>query len=493
MRLTTLLAGYPSGFTPPPDPEISSVVSDSRRARPGALFVAIRGEKFDGADHVASAVSGGAVAVASESAAPAGAASVPWVRVGNARRAAAVLSSRVLGDPSRKIRLAGVTGTNGKTTTAALLSDVFRRRWGSSGFLGTVGYRWGNRTREAPRTTPEGDVLAGALAEMVEEGVPACAMEVSSHAIALERVAGVRFDAAVFMNLTRDHLDFHGTMEDYGATKERLFSLLKENGVGAVNVDDPFGRSMYSRLAGRKMSFSPSGLSDSDFRADAISLGLEGTKFRAVGEGSAWEVESPLVGRFNVDNLLAAWVAARGVGVEPEAIRAALAESTGAPGRMEKVAAGQPFPIVVDYAHTEDALRRLLTGLRELTDRTIILVFGCGGDRDRGKREPMGRAAAELSDIPIATSDNPRVEDPAAILAEVEVGLKNGGASKYLKFVDRREAIARAMELANSRSLVVIAGKGHETVQIIGGASEPFDDRVVAADLASRARRPVVP
>jgi UDP-N-acetylmuramoyl-L-alanyl-D-glutamate--2,6-diaminopimelate ligase len=404
-----------------------------------------------------------------------------------------VLSAKVLGDPSRAIRLAGVTGTNGKTTTAALLSDVFRREWGASGFLGTVGYRWGNHALEAPRTTPEGDVLAGALSQMVEDGVPACAMEVSSHALALERVAGVRFDAAVFTNLTRDHLDFHKTMESYGATKARLFSLLKENGVGVVNIDDSFGRSLFPRLAGRKLSFSPSGSTDSDFRADSVSLSLEGTKFRAVGEGSAWEIESPLVGRFNVDNLLAAWSAARGLGVEPDAIRDALTRSPGAPGRMEKVAAGQPFTIIVDYAHTEDALRRLLAGLREVTDKTIILVFGCGGDRDRGKREPMGRAAAELADIPIATSDNPRGEDAAAILAEVEAGIKSGGASKYLKFVDRREAIARAIELANSRSLVVIAGKGHETVQIIGDRSEPFDDRLVAAELASRSRRTVAP
>ncbi len=492
MKLTTLLADYPSDFRPPPDPDVTSVVSDSRRAGRGSLFVAIRGEKSNGLDFVSSAVSRGAAAVAAESPAPAGPTAVPWVRVPNARRAAAVLSARVLGDPSARMRLAGVTGTNGKTTTAALLSDVFRKEWGSSGFLGTVGYRWGDRAVEAPRTTPEGDVLADALAKMVEEGVPACAMEVSSHALALDRVAGVRFDTAVFTNLTRDHLDFHGSMEEYGATKARLFSLLKHDGVAAVNVDDPFGRDLFSRVAGRKLSFSSSGGVESDFHAESIALDLEGTKFRTIGEGGSWDVESPLVGRFNVDNLLAAWAAARGLGIGPDSIRASLARSSGAPGRMEKVSAGQGFTILVDYAHTEDALRRLLAGLRELTDKTIILVFGCGGDRDRGKREPMGRAAAELSDIPIATSDNPRGEDPAAILAEVETGLRNGGASKYLKVIDRREAIAKAIELANSRSVVVIAGKGHETVQIIGDRSEPFDDRLVAAEIASRSRRPVL-
>jgi len=263
-----------------------------------------------------------------------------------------------------------------------------------------------------------------------------------------------------------------------------------------VNVDDPFGAGLFERIAGPRFSFSPSGNPAADFRAEGISVGLEGTSFRVEGTDlapapgeSGEKIESPLVGRFNVENLLGAWAASRALGIEPGTIRAALAKSGGAPGRMERVDAGQPFTILVDYAHTEDALRRLLSGVRELTDRTIILVFGCGGDRDRGKREPMGRAAAELSDIPIATSDNPRGEDPAEILREVEAGLRNGGASKYLKFVDRREAIGKAIELANSRSIVVIAGKGHETVQVIGSRSEPFDDRAVAAEFAARLRK----
>lgn len=458
--------------------------------------MAIRGEKANGLDFVDGAIFRGAAAVAAESPGPANRLPVPWVRVSNARLAASVLSSRVFGDPSRRLRLAGVTGTNGKTTTAVLLSDVFREAWGASGFLGTVGYRWGGRTLEAPRTTPEGDVLAETLAQMVADRIPACAMEVSSHALALERVAGLRFDVAVFTNLTRDHLDFHGTLESYGATKARLFGFRKENGIGVINVDDPFGAGLFEQISGPKLSFSPSGSREADYRAEAISVGLEGTSFQIEGtsrrlEGSeeSRKIDSPLVGRFNVENLLGAWVAARALGVEPETIRAALAKSAGAPGRMERVDAGQPFTILVDYAHTEDALRRLLEGVRELTDKTIILVFGCGGDRDRGKREPMGRAAAELSDIPIATSDNPRGEDPAEILKEVEGGLRNGGASKYLKFVDRREAIGKAIELANSRSIVVIAGKGHETVQVVGNRSEPFDDRVVAGEFAARPRR----
>jgi UDP-N-acetylmuramoyl-L-alanyl-D-glutamate--2,6-diaminopimelate ligase len=314
-------------------------------------------------------------------------------------------------------------------------------------------------------------------------------MEVSSHAIALERVAGVRFDAAVFTNLTRDHLDFHGTMGAYGEAKERLFALRKPAGAAVVNVDDPWGRPMAERLEPPVVRFSPAGDPAADWRAEAVEVSLSGTRFRAAGPRGAVPVDSPLVGRFHVENLLAAFAAADALGVPHAAATAELAVNPGAPGRMERVDAGQQYTILVDYAHTEDALRRLLGAVRELTDRTIILVFGCGGDRDPGKREPMGRAAAELADIPIATSDNPRGEDPAEILRAVERGLVAGGASKFLKFVDRREAIAHAIDLANSRSVVVIAGKGHETTQVIGGREYPFDDRVVAAECVRAARR----
>jgi UDP-N-acetylmuramoyl-L-alanyl-D-glutamate--2,6-diaminopimelate ligase len=246
---------------------------------------------------------------------------------------------------------------------------------------------------------------------------------------------------------------------------------------------------MAARLAAPVFTYSPSGDPAADYRAEAIEVTLTGTRFTAAGPRGTAPIASPLVGRFNVENLLAAWAAADALAIDPGTTAAELAENAGAPGRMERVEAGQQYTILVDYAHTEDALRRLLSAVREITDKTIILVFGCGGDRDRGKREPMGRAAAELADIPIATSDNPRGEDPAEILKEVERGLTAGGASKYLKFVDRREAIAQAIELANSRSVVVIAGKGHETTQVIGGREFPFDDRAVAAECVRAARR----
>jgi len=488
MKLEEIIEEFALSIEPPSNPEISSVVSDSRRVEPGSLFVAVAGAATDGLRYADEAAERGAAAVASDRPRPEGF-PLPWVRAANPRRLAAVGSQRAAGLPYRSLRIAGVTGTNGKTTTAMLLAGIFRRAWGRSGFFGTVGYGWNGKTLAAARTTPEGDVLAAMMRDMVAEGVPACAMEVSSHAIALERVAGIRFDVAVFTNLTRDHLDFHGTLEKYGTTKEELFGLRKPGAPAIVNRDDPWGRAMTARLAAPVFTYSPSGDPAADYRAEAIEVTLSGTRLRAAGPGGSTPVESPLVGRFNVENLLAAWAAADAVAIDPGTIAAELAENAGAPGRMERVEAGQQYTILVDYAHTEDALRRLLSAVREITDKTIILVFGCGGDRDPGKREPMGRAAAELSDIPIATSDNPRGEDPAEILKEVERGLIAGGASKYLKFVDRREAIAQAIELANSRSVVVIAGKGHETTQVIGGREFPFDDRAVAAECVRAARR----
>jgi UDP-N-acetylmuramoyl-L-alanyl-D-glutamate--2,6-diaminopimelate ligase len=489
MRLLDLFVDLALTPVPlPPDVEISSVVMDSREVGPGSLFIAVRGEKADGFDFVGEAQTRGAAAIVSDRPRPEGI-SVPWIPVENCRRAAALLSFRFFGDPASRMTLAGVTGTNGKTTTAVLLEGIFTRAFGASGFLGTVGYRWKGRSFEASRTTPEAPRIASLLARMLDDHVKACALEVSSHALALERVAGLSFDAAVFTNLTRDHFDFHRDFEGYFLAKKRLFDLRKRGAAGIINTDDPFGRRLMAEIGPPRFSFSPSGDAGADFRASDPSLDLSGTRFTAEGPGGRFRIESPLAGRFNVENLLAAWSAAESLGIPPATVLEELAANPGAPGRMERVSAGQPFTILVDYAHTEDALRRLLSAVRELTDKTLILVFGCGGDRDPGKREPMGRAAAELSDIPIATSDNPRGEDPAAILQEVERGLKGGGASKYLKLADRREAIATAIELANSRSVLVIAGKGHETYQIVGEQSLPFDDREVAAECVRRSRR----
>lgn len=473
-----------------PETDITRVSHDSRAVAPGDLFVAIRGGKSDGLAHVPEALRRGAVAVLADTGAflDLGNA-VPWVRVPDARRALALVAARLAGDPAEKLVLAGVTGTNGKTTTTTLLAALLEKRYGASGFIGTVGYRTGRKTVEASRTTPDAVLLQNLLAEMVDAKVPAAALEASSHALALERLAGCRFDVVVFTNLTRDHLDFHSDMEDYFLAKAKLFSMRKEGAAGVVNVDDPWGARLARESAGPILRTSSRGSDDADVRAESIVCDLEGTSFELVrrnGPGPSFRIVSPLLGRFNADNLLSAAAAGLALGLTEAEIRAGCASVARVPGRLEPVEAGQSYRILVDYAHTPDALERLLSAVRELTDRKIILVFGCGGDRDRGKRIPMGEIAGRMADIPIATSDNPRSEDPAAILAEVGAGLEASGATKALKIVDRHQAIRAAIELANPGTVVVLAGKGHETTQVIGDRELPFDDRAVAAEIVGK-------
>jgi UDP-N-acetylmuramoyl-L-alanyl-D-glutamate--2,6-diaminopimelate ligase len=467
------------------DPDITRVLSDSRRIRAGDLFVALRGEKADGFDYVNEAISRGAAAVVSDRPAPAGVRdSIAWVRVEDPRRAVALLAAKHAGNPARKLVLAAVTGTNGKTTTTILLEALLARRYGRSGFLGTIGYRTGVRELPAPRTTPEAPEIQEMLSEMVGAGVPAAAMEVSSHALALERAAGCRFDVAVFTNLTREHLDFHGDMESYYVAKKKLFTMRKPGAPAAVNLDDAFGRRLAAEIDSPIVTYSPSGKAVADIRAAGSRCDLSGTAFEVEHRGPTFRVSSPLLGRFNVENLLAAAAAGLALKMPPDEIASALATVRRVPGRLEPVEAGQPYAILVDYAHTSDALERLLSAVRELTDKKIVLVFGCGGDRDRGKRFPMGQIAGRMADVAIATSDNPRSEDPEAILAEVERGLLASGARTYVKLADRREAIRAAIGLAGPDAVVVIAGKGHETTQVIGARILPFDDRLVAAELA---------
>lgn len=497
MKLVELVESLPGAEVDSPSPKpnrdsnsnralsVARVESDSRRVVPGDLFVAIRGRKFDGFDHAAEAVSRGAVAVVSDRPAPAGF-PAPWIRHPEPRRALALLAARVAGDPASRLVLAGVTGTNGKTTTTTLLEAILKRRFGRAGFLGTVGYRTPARSVAADRTTPEATVIQRLLAEMVADGAKAAALEVSSHALSLDRVEGCRFDVAVFTNLTRDHLDFHGDMEGYYAAKRRLFEMRKPGAAGIVNVDDPYGRRLLAEAAPPMRGYSPSG-DRADFIARSVSGDLSGTRLEVVHAAGSFRLVSPLAGRFNVANLLAAAAASVSLGIDAGEIAEAVAEVATVPGRFERVEAGQPYPILVDYAHTPDALERLLRAVRELTDRRIVLVFGCGGDRDKGKRAPMGEIAGRLADVAIATSDNPRSEDPEAILEEVAAGLRASGSTRHRLIVDRREAIGRAIALADAdeKTVVVIAGKGHETVQVIGSREIPFDDRSVAADFAS--------
>ena len=481
-----LLAALPEaqvGRAAGSNPDVLRIEHDSRRVRPGDLFVAVRGEKFDGWAHAAEAARRRAVAVLSDRQPPPDLAELPWVMFPRPRFALARLAARLAGDPAERLVLAGVTGTNGKTTTTTLIAALFEKHFGASGFLGTVGYRAGGRSLEAPRTTPEAPVIQELLSEMVRQAIPAAAMEVSSHALALDRVEGCRFDATVFTNLTPEHLDFHRDMEAYYAAKKMLFDLRKPGAPAVVNADDASGARLASELTGPVVTYSARGLPASVV-ADNVSCDLSGTVLDAIGSDRRVRIESPMIGRFNVENLLAAAACGFALKIPAETMRSAFASVRNVAGRFERVEAGQPFTILVDYAHTADALERLLHAVREISDHRIILVFGCGGDRDRTKRAPMGAVAGKLADIAIATSDNPRSEDPEAILSEIERGLAASGADNYRKIADRAEAIRAAVDLADAHSIVVIAGKGHETTQVIGNREIPFDDRQVAAEAA---------
>jgi UDP-N-acetylmuramoyl-L-alanyl-D-glutamate--2,6-diaminopimelate ligase len=483
MILADLVARLP-GAEVQADPHlaVARVTHDSRLVQPGSLFVAIRGLAADGNQFVEAAVRKGAVVVVSEAAAPPGA---PWVRVADARVALAVLSAAVLGDPAHSLRLVGVTGTNGKTTTAYLIDAALRAHGERVGLLGTVQYRIGDRVAEAVRTTPESSDLQGLLREMVDAGCSHAVLEVSSHSLELKRVHGCEFQVAVFTNLTRDHLDFHGDMDRYFAAKRVLFdTLLREDGTAIVNADDDRGPAIAAASRGRVWTY---GLDrPADLRARDVSLSLEGTRFHVDSPAGSFEIRTPLLGRFNVSNLLAAYGAALALGIPPETAIAGLRSLAGVPGRLERVAAGQDFTVVVDYAHTDDALKNLLETVRELGPRRIITVFGCGGDRDRTKRPLMGAVAARLSDVVVVTSDNPRSEPPESILEEIQRGMNGRRQSERHVIVDRREAIARALEMAEPGDAVVIAGKGHETYQVLRDRTIPFDDRQVAKDSLAR-------
>jgi UDP-N-acetylmuramoyl-L-alanyl-D-glutamate--2,6-diaminopimelate ligase len=462
------------------------VTYDSRRVGPGALFVAIRGASVDGNQFVEAARRKGAVAVASEAPPEPG---VPWIRVGDAREALALFAAALLGNPAAHLELVGVTGTNGKTTTTYLVDAALRAQGASVGLVGTVEYRIGDRLKEAVRTTPESSDLQELLREMVDEGCRYAVLEVSSHALALKRVFGCPFTVAVFTNLTRDHLDFHGDMEAYFASKRVLFdTLLRVDGHAVINLEDPRAPALIAASRGKVWTYSSSG--PADFEARAIKLSLSGTSFEVRTPSGTFRMETPLLGRFNVQNILAALGAASALGVAPEVAVGGIASVKGVPGRLEHVAAGQDFNVIVDYAHTDDALRKLLETIRDLCPRQITTVFGCGGDRDKTKRPLMGAVASRLSDRVILTSDNPRSEPPEAILEDIQSGIPKGRGAECLVIPDRRDAIARALELAQKGDAVVIAGKGHEQTQTLRDRAVPFDDRRVARELLGVLRSP---
>ena len=465
--------------------DVSEVSHDSRRIGPGGLFVAVRGLASDGNQYVDAALRKGAVAVSSELPPRPG---LTWLQVNDAREALATLAAASLGHPARRLTLVGVTGTNGKTTTTHLIDQMLREAGCLSGLVGTVQYRIGGRVSEATRTTPESSDLQRLFREMLDASCTHAVVEVSSHSLALKRVHGCDFQVAVFTNLTRDHLDFHGDMESYFAAKRALFDTrLRADGHAVLNADDDRFEALKRAARGRVWSF---GLEHpADFRAEGLSLSLQGARFTLRTPLGALPIETPLLGRFNVANLLAAAAAAHALGLPPEAILRGAAALKGVPGRMERVEAGQDFAVLVDYAHTDDALRNLLETVRELRPRRVISVFGCGGDRDRPKRPLMGAMAARLSEIAIVTSDNPRSEPPEAILEEITRGMNGYKTAERHVIVDRREAIGLALELAGPGDAVVIAGKGHETTQTLRERSIPFDDRQVARDALLRLAR----
>lgn len=469
---------------------VSAVTDNSRAVRPGSLFVAVKGGQMDGHAFIPAAVQAGAAALVTQRSVEA--TTIPSVEVADSRKALGFLGSRFHGDPSSRIRMIGVTGTNGKTTTTYVCKALLEALGRQVGLIGTVAYQIGADMLPASHTTPGALELQDLLAKMVSRACDAVVMEVSSHALAQDRTSGCEYDIAVFSNLTQDHLDFHKSMEEYFQAKLRLFTGLtgpkKPHKRAIINSDDPSGLRIAASCPAPVWTY---GLkSRADLRAEQVRLSLGGTTFMAATPAGSFPIESHLVGEHNVYNLLAAIGVALHEGATPDQVRQAVETVTNVPGRFERVTAGQPFTVVVDYAHTEDALVRLLSAAHTLKAGRILTVFGCGGDRDRGKRPKMGRAAVQFSDVVILTSDNPRTEDPLAILDEVEAGVKEALAHRpdvqYRKVPDRREAIAAAVREARPGDMVLIAGKGHEDYQIIGKTKFHFDDREVAREAIAR-------
>ena len=481
MQLLDALRGLPVS-PPSSDAELRGVTHDSRQVEPGDLFVALTGARYHGRDHVAQAAERGAAAFLGEGTAPPGL-TLPWAEASeDPRPLLGEVSARVYGHPDRELTLVGVTGTNGKTTTAGLLARILDEAGRPAGLVGSLGYRFQGHSFPGERTTPEASDLFRLLRSMRDKGAEAVAMEVSSHALELGRVSGAAFDLAAFTNLSRDHFDFHGGFDAYFAAKKSLFAQLKPEGHAVVNLGDAYGRRLVSELreeltqGGRRVvTFGR----DGDLSIDGAELTPRGIRGRVISEELRFSFASPLIGRFNLENLEAAAAAAVALDLPFGAVQRAFAAQQPFPGRLEPVGRELELPIsvFVDFAHTDQALAAALRTVRELVPGPILVVFGCGGDRDPGKRALMGKVAGELSEVPVVTSDNPRMEDPMKIIAEVERGLKASGSTGYRIFPDRREAIRRTIAATPPGGAVLIAGKGDEDVQKVGGESLPFSDR----------------
>jgi UDP-N-acetylmuramoyl-L-alanyl-D-glutamate--2,6-diaminopimelate ligase len=473
------------------DAVVRDVTHDSRQAGPGVLYACRPGRHADGHDFAPAAVAAGSPALLVQRVLDQ---PVPQLQVPTVAAALGPVAAEVHSHPSAAMTLCAITGTNGKTTTAYLLESVLRSAGHRTGLIGTVQTLIAGLAVPGVRTTPEAADLQRLLARMRDAEVTAAAMEVSSHGLALGRVAGSNFAVAVFTNLSQDHLDFHADLEDYFRAKAQLFTPGYTK-TAVVNIDDPYGRRLAQATDVELVALSPSGAAPrADVSATDVRTTANGSRFTAHLRGGSVAVRTPLVGDFNVANALCAMATAEVAGVDLAATAAGISACSGVPGRMEPVDAGQPFTVLVDYAHTPDSLERVLTAARRIvapsSDRKVIVVVGCGGDRDRGKRPLMGRVAGRLADLAMLTSDNPRSEDPAAILAEVAAGAAGVHGAAWRVIVDRRDAIAAALEAAGAGDVVIVAGKGHEAYQELGDTTVEFDDRRVARALLTSATAP---
>ena len=472
---------------------VSGVVADSRRVGPGDAFVAVRGERSDGHRFLDAAVAAGASLLVVEE--PPTSETTPWVLVSDARRALGRLSANLHGRPTTSMDVVGITGTNGKTTSAHIADHALQACGRVTGLLGTVRRRWPGVDEATEMTTPDAVELQALFARMLRAGVTTPIMEVSSHAIEQQRMEGVDVSVAAFTNLTQDHLDYHGTMDAYGEAKARLFMDLLQRSPrargAAINVDDPFGAGLAQRVPGAVLRFSARGASGADLVAEDARADLSGLRATVRAGGAKAELRSALVGWHNLENLLTAIACGLLLGEPLDTLVAGAGDVTGVSGRLEAVPA-PGFAVLVDYAHTPDALERAIGAVRAVTPGRVITVFGCGGDRDRGKRPLMGMAAAKGSDVVIVTSDNPRTEDPDSIVAQVVAGVEQAGMPRlvggrgFAAMVDRADAIRAAIGLAEEGDTVLVAGKGHEATQDIGGRKVPFSDVVTARDAIGR-------
>jgi UDP-N-acetylmuramoyl-L-alanyl-D-glutamate--2,6-diaminopimelate ligase len=469
------------------DREITGITCDSRRVMPGNLFVAVRGERTDGHRFMDAAIDRGASAIVLESDASFRR-RVTRIKVSDARRSMAQASAQFYNHPSQGLKVVGITGTNGKTTTAFMVRAIMEAAGFPCGLLGTVQYQIGQRVIPASRTTPESVEIQDMMSQMLRVGCGGVSMEVSSHALDQSRVAEVDFDVAVFTNLSQDHLDYHGTMENYFESKVKLFSALgtvRKAGRAMVNADNAYGRELIKRLGGDHAVVSYGVSSAAVVCAEDVRVSAEGSYFVVNAPPGSIPMSLPLIGRYNVSNALAAISATLALGIDLQIIERALARFRPVPGRVERINTKEGYAVFVDYAHTADALRNVLVTLSELTRGRLIVVFGCGGDRDKGKRKAMGQAAAELADFSILTSDNPRTEDPREILRQIEEGFWASTVRRYQVIEDRREAIERALDIARPGDTVLIAGKGHEAYQEFADTVVPFNDRLVVEEYSN--------